>query len=222
MGGQPPDLRQNIDLGMERQRKILDLMTLWYRTAAQTDPPPVTDPSILSYNSRVSYYYTAHIQQQNHMLPLILTGLNAAVSGIPGVVLDHSAIANLVAQSLADTTQNETGQGYSTCVMSSFLGRFMDIPCLYRPMVVVVSFNFSASEYQTSASVAAFGYWIYLFVTALPFFSPSDEGTRPLSKSVKGELLSFQLPDDMTIVGKRWMTQAELDAFSPATFTRDH
>ncbi|GJJ06722.1 hypothetical protein Clacol_000918 [Clathrus columnatus] len=222
MGGQPPDLRQNIDLAMERQKKILDLMTLWYKTAAQVDPPPVTDPSILSYNSKVTYYYTAHIQQQSHMIGLVLAGLNAAVAGITGVTIDYNGIANLVSQSLADTTLNETSQGYSTCVLRSFVGKFMDINCLYKPMVVAVSFNFSASEYQSSADVAAFGYWVYLFVTALPFFSPSDGGHKAPLKSVKGELLSFQLPDDMEIVGKRFMTKAELDAFSPATFTRDH
>ncbi|GJJ06728.1 hypothetical protein Clacol_000924 [Clathrus columnatus] len=217
-----PDLRENLDLGMERQKKILELITLWYKTAAQTDPPPVTDPSILSYNSKVTYYYTYDVQKSSNILNLVISGLNAAVAGISGVVIDYNSIANLVAQSLSDTTQNETGQGYSTCVMKSFEGEFMGKRCLYKPMVVAVSFNFSASEYKTSASVAAFGYWVYLFCTEPPFFSASEEYNPRRFKSIEGQPLKFELPNDMEIVGKKFMTKAELDAFPPTSFTRDH
>ncbi|GJJ06762.1 hypothetical protein Clacol_000958 [Clathrus columnatus] len=226
MGCSTPDLRQNLDLGMERQKKILDLVTEWYKAAAQTDPPPVTDKSILSYNSKVSYYYTYDVQQTSNILSLVMTGLTAAVAGITGVVIDFNSIASVVSQSLADTTQNETSQGYSTCVLKSFQGEFMGTKCLYKPMVVAVSFNFSASEYQTSASVAAYGYWVYLFVTALPFLTSSEEGynhhRRRHYRTIQGEVLDFEIPDDMEIVGRRFMTKAELDAHSPTSFTRDH
>ncbi|GJJ06754.1 hypothetical protein Clacol_000950 [Clathrus columnatus] len=217
-----PDLRENLDLGMERQKKILDLITLWYKTAAQTDPPPVTDKSILSYNSKVTYYYTYDVQQKSNILNLVIAGLNAAVAGITGVVIDFNSIANLVAQSLTDTTLNETGQGYSTCVLQSFQGEFMGTKCLYKPMVVAVSFNFSATEYKTSANVAAFGYWVYLFVTALPFRSADEEYNPRRFRTVEGQPLAFEIPNDMQIVGKRFMTKAELDAFRPTSFTRDH
>ncbi|GJJ06752.1 hypothetical protein Clacol_000948 [Clathrus columnatus] len=225
-----PDLRENLDLGMERQKKILDLITLWYKTAAQTDPPPVTDKSILSYNSKVTYYYTYDVQQKSNILNLVMVGLTAAVAGITGVVIDFGTIANLVSQSLSDTTQNETGQGYSTCVMRSFEGEFMGKKCLYKPMVVAVSFNFSASEYKTSASVAAFGYWVYLFVTEPPFLAASGERHHHHNhnhhprrfRTIEGQPLAFELPEDMEIVGKKFMTKAELDAFPPTTFTRDH
>ncbi|GJJ06744.1 hypothetical protein Clacol_000940 [Clathrus columnatus] len=232
-----PDLRENLDLGMERQKKILDLITLWYKTAAQTDPPPVTDKSILSYNSKVTYYYTYDVQQKSNISNIVLVGLSAAVAGIIGVVIDFNSIANVVAQSLSDTTQNETGQGYSTCVMRTFEGEFMGIRCLYKPMVVAVSFNFSASEYKTSASVAAFGYWVYLFVTEPPFlaasgeahhyrhrryYNPNNNPNPQRFKSVEGQTLAFELPEDMEIVGKKFMTKAELDAYPPTSFTRDH
>ncbi|GJJ06750.1 hypothetical protein Clacol_000946 [Clathrus columnatus] len=217
-----PDLRQNLDLGMERQKKILDLITLWYKTAAQTDPPPVTDPSILSYNSKVSYYYTSDTQKSSNIMNLVLAGLSAAVAGLTGVKIDTNLIANLVTQSLAETTKNETSQGYSTCVLKSFEGEFMSKRCLYKPMVVAVSFNFSASEYKTSASVAAYGYWVYLFCTEPPLFSAKVEGAPNRLRTIQGYPLKFDIPHDMEIVGKKYMTKAELDRFKPTSFVREH
>ncbi|GJJ06764.1 hypothetical protein Clacol_000960 [Clathrus columnatus] len=222
MACETPDLRQNLDLGLERQKKILDLITEWYKAAAQTDPPPVTDKSILSYNSKVTYHYTYDVQKSSNILPLVMTGLTAAVAGITGVVIDFATIGNLVAQSLADTTHHETSQGYSTCVLKSFEGEFMGKRCLFKPMVVAVSFNFSASEYNTSASVAAFGYWVYLFVTEPPFFSEKVKGAPNRLRTIDGHPLKFDIPHDMEIVGQKFMTKAELDAFPPTSFTRDH
>ncbi|GJJ06747.1 hypothetical protein Clacol_000943 [Clathrus columnatus] len=222
MACETPDLRQNLLSGKERRKKIFGLLTEWYKAAAQTDPPPVTDKSILAYDSKVSYYYTSDVQQKSNILDLVLTRLTAAVAEFTGLVVDFNSIGDLVAQSLADTTRHETSQGYSTCVLRSFEGEFSGKRCLFKPMVVAVSFNFSASEYKTSGSVAAFGYWVYLFCTEPPFFSEKVEGAPSRLRTVHGEPLEFDIPHDMEIVGKKFMTTAELDARGPTSFTRNH
>ncbi|GJJ06742.1 hypothetical protein Clacol_000938 [Clathrus columnatus] len=119
---------------------------------------------------------------------------------------------SLVSQSLADATHHE--QSYSTFAMRSFEGEFMGKRCIYKPMVV---FKFSASKYKTSASVAAFGYWVYLFVTEPPFSAASGEYHHHLHNhdqkacrlsSFEGKYLTFELPANMEMVGKKFMTKA--------------
>ncbi|GJJ06766.1 hypothetical protein Clacol_000962 [Clathrus columnatus] len=221
MSCEAPDLRQNLDLAIERQKKILDLIYEWYKECVQSDPPPVSDPSILSYNSKVSYYYTSDVRNLRKVLKLVEQGLTAAVGGLPGVIIDFDSIVNLVAETLVSTTRHKIGESYGTCVMRKFAGEIGGQKCNFRPLVIAVAFNFAASEYHTSAPVTAFGYWVYLFVTE----PESEEGHHHHHhhfKSIKGHTLTFELPTDIDIVGKRFITKEELDMHRPTSFTRDH
>jgi len=220
MGCSKPDLRENLDKGMERQSKILKLMDQWYKQATQATPPPATDPSVLSYNSLCTYYYTKDTQNKNNIQSLVTQGLNAAIQGLTGVTIDSSSIEGVVSSALANTTKNETSQGFSTCVLKSFEGTFNDTKCLYKPMVVAVSFNFSSSEYNTSENVAAFGYWVYLLCTERPLGDASaedlvdgeaDENGLLQFNSIHGEKLKYKVPKDMSIVGKKYKTLHQLD-----------
>ncbi|GJJ06729.1 hypothetical protein Clacol_000925 [Clathrus columnatus] len=208
MSCKAPDLRQDLDLAIERQKKILDLLYEWYKQIVQVDPPPVADPSILSYNSKVSYYYTSDVRNLRKVLKLVEQGLTAAVGGLPGVTIDFDSIVNFVAETLVGTTKHETGEGYGTGVIKKFEGEIGGKKCIFRPMVVAVAFNFAASEYHTSAPVTAFGYWIYLFVTE-PRSEDDHHHRHHHFKSIKGHTLTFELPTDIDIVGKRSETGGE-------------
>ncbi|GJJ06741.1 hypothetical protein Clacol_000937 [Clathrus columnatus] len=207
-----PALSEN-QLAVAREEKVNKLMLLWYETALQMPPPSLSDPNLVYNTKKTDYYLTNAISSIGDWIsnrPRIYDP--DWIENQPTISVDWTAVNSTISQVLADTTGKDTSQGYSTCVIKSFDGKFNDIKCLYKLIIVAVSFNFSNWEYLTIENVTAFGYWVYLFHTDPPF-RYAEEVLGPTH--VEPQPLAYKVPNDMSIVGKKFMTVEELDRYNP-------
>ncbi|GJJ06721.1 hypothetical protein Clacol_000917 [Clathrus columnatus] len=140
LGCPKPPLRENVQIGTERQNKTLDLMIKWYKEVIQTTPP-----------------VTTHLARPS---------------------------ATITPKTFKTNQTSKAFEGKS---------------CLYKTMVVAVSFNFSSTEYKMEENVAAFGYAIYLLCISRSLKdSPVSGGDGFLQlKSVHGKALEFSVPKDI-------------------------
>ncbi|GJJ06708.1 hypothetical protein Clacol_000904 [Clathrus columnatus] len=155
------DLEHNVK-AMERKKKMEALMYQWYETVTQTTPPPTNDPNLLFHLAVTSYYYTSNIRPE--------LSVDFPIKKLPHLEMTFNvaAVVNTILSSLADTTKHQTDEGYSTCVIHSFEGTFDKKKCLFKLILVAISFNFSSSEYNTDQDVALFSYWVYFLHTENP------------------------------------------------------
>nr|AAY16124.1 unknown [Cunninghamella elegans] len=208
MGCSKTDMRENLDQGIERQTKILELIKIWYEAVTSIPPPLITDPAVLSYNSKIEYYYTSETQSSGIIGPMVSEILTAMVKPYPGAVIDIPAIVGALTTILTGTTKNDIDQGYGSAAMISYPGELFGQRGMFKPIITVVSFNFSSQEYKSSYDVACMGYWSYLL------FVPSS-GQKKRKHPIRGIPDVTRIPDeDFETIGEKWMTKKELDSFA--------
>ncbi|GJJ06732.1 hypothetical protein Clacol_000928 [Clathrus columnatus] len=179
------------DLAAERMEKANKIMLQWYETVLQFPLPSLGDPGLISQFSSTGYFWTKEITTVDGWKTIH----HPYIIDHPMISVDWKAINNTVLQVLADTTGKDTGQGYGSGVIKSFDGRFDDKKCLYKVILV--------------ANVAVFGYRIDLFHTDPPF-GHADHVSTPIDAIP----LAYTIPNDMSVIGRRFMTVEELDRYN--------